>query len=128
MRALLDTHAFLWWIAADPRLSARAHDAIRNPNNVLLLSAVSGWEIAIKAKLGRLMLPEHPKRFLLEQVAANGIDVLPVQLAHALEVFELPELHRDPFDRLLIAQSKVEQLVIITGDAQFSSYGVRTIW
>lgn len=128
MRVLLDTHAFLWWIIDDPRLSAPARALMQDPKNTLLLSAVSGWEIAIKANLGRLTLPKDARRFVLEQVAANGIEVLPVHMTHALEVFELPGLHRDPFDRLLIAQARVERLAIVTGDVQLSLYDVRTLW
>jgi len=128
MKVLLDTHAFLWWITDDPRLSLRAREIIANGANVLFLSAASGWEIAIKAKLGRLRLPDEPERFILKQLESNAIEVLPVQMSHALHVYALPDHHRDPFDRLLIAQAQLEKLPILTADPQISRYEVETIW
>lgn len=128
MKILLDTHAFLWWITDDPRLSLRAREIIADGANVLFLSAASGWEIAIKAKLGRLRLPDEPERFILKQLESNAIEVLPVQMSHALHVYALPDHHRDPFDRLLIAQAQLEKLPILTADPQISRYEVETIW
>jgi PIN domain nuclease of toxin-antitoxin system len=128
MRVLLDTHAFLWWITDDPRLSARARQIIGKGENHLFLSAASGWEIAIKAKLGRLQLPEDLVRFIAEQMALNAIESLPIQMAHTLHVYRLPEYHRDPFDRLLVAQGKLERLPILTADRQIAQYDVETIW
>ena len=128
MNFLLDTHVFLWWITDDPRLSPRAHRLIADGRNRIFLSAASGWEIAIKARLGRLELPDDPERFILNQLAVNAIDVLPVQMSHALHVYKLPDHHRDPFDRLLIAQAQLEKLRILTADAQFSKYAVEVIW
>jgi PIN domain nuclease of toxin-antitoxin system len=125
---LLDTHVFLWWITDDPRLSPRAHRLIADGRNRIFLSAASGWEIAIKARLGRLELPDDPERFILNQLAVNAIDVLPVQMSHALHVYKLPDHDRDPFDRLLIAQAQLEKLRILTADAQFSKYAVEVIW
>lgn len=128
MNFLLDTHVFLWWITDDPRLSPRARRLIADGRNRIFLSAASGWEIAIKARLGRLELPDDPERFILNQLAVNAIDVLPVQMSHALHVYKLPDHHRDPFDRLLIAQAQLEKLRILTADAQFSKYAVEVIW
>lgn len=128
MRALLDTQAFLWWITDDPRLSPRACRVIESGENQLLLSAASGWEMAIKAQLGRLQLPRDLERFIAEQLALNAIESLPIQMAHALHVYRLPEHHRDPFDRLLIAQAQLENLSIVTADAQITRYSVKTIW
>ena len=128
MKVLLDTHVFLWWITDDPRLSPRAREIIANGANVLFLSAASGWEIAIKTKLGRLRLPDKPERFILKQLESNAIEVLPVQMSHALHVYALPDHHRDPFDRLLIAQAQLEKLPILTADPQISRYEVETIW
>ena len=128
MRILLDTHTFLWWIADDPRLSAQARKVIRDKRNELLFSAASGWEIAIKARLGRLQLPDDLEQFIVTQLSINTMSVLPIQLNHALHVYTLPDHHRDPFDRMLVAQSQVEELPIVTADPQVSAYDVRTIW
>lgn len=128
MNFLLDTHVFLWWITDDPRLSPRARRIIADGRNRIFLSAASGWEIAIKARLGRLELPDDLERFILNQLAVNAIDVLPVQMSHALHVYKLPDHHRDPFDRLLIAQAQLEKLRILTADAQFSKYRVEVVW
>jgi len=128
MRILLDTHTFLWWITDDPRLSAQARKVIRDKRNELLFSAASGWEIAIKARLGRLQLPDDLEQFIVAQLSINTMSVLPIQLNHALHVYTLPDHHRDPFDRMLVAQSQVEELPIVTADPQVSAYDVRTIW
>jgi PIN domain nuclease of toxin-antitoxin system len=128
MRALLDTHVFLWWISDDPRLSAHAREIITNGENTLFLSTASGWEIAIKAKLGRLKLPEPLEAFVPEQMALNAIESLPVQMSHALHVHTLPLHHRDPFDRLLVAQAQLDNLPILTADPQIALYAIRTVW
>ena len=128
MKVLLDTHVFLWWITDDPRLSSRAREIIAEGANEIFLSAVSGWEIAIKAKLGRLRLPDDPERFIPEQLRLNAIETLPVQMSHALHVYKLPDHHRDPFDRLLIAQAQLEKLPVLTADPQISRYPVKVIW
>lgn len=128
MKVLIDTQVFLWWITNDPRLSPRAREIIADGANVVFLSAASGWEIAIKAKLGRLRLPDEPERFILKQLELNAIEVLPVQMSHALHVYALPYHHRDPFDRLLIAQARLEKVPILTADPQISRYEVEVIW
>lgn len=129
MRVLLDTHAFLWWITDAPQLSPRARKIIGDGENDLLLSAASGWEIAVKAKLGRIQqLPNDLISFLLEQMTSNAIESLPVQMVHALHVHTLPDHHRDPFDRLLIAQAQLEHLSILTVDPQFARYSIKTLW
>jgi PIN domain nuclease of toxin-antitoxin system len=128
MRILLDTHVFLWWIVDDPRLSPRCVELMVDGGNELLLSAASGWEIAIKAGLGRLKTPEPLERFLIEQLFHNRVEALSVQLSHALHVHTLPSLHRDPFDRLLIAQAQVERLPILSADQQIAQYAVEVIW
>jgi len=128
LRLLLDTHVFLWWVTADPRLSRRARTLIADAANTLYLSAASGWEMAIKAGLGRLQMADELERLVPEQMALNGIEGLPVVLAHALRVHALPAHHRDPFDRLLVAQAELEDLAIVTGDPQIAEYGVRTVW
>lgn len=128
MRALLDTHTFLWWITDDPQLSPRVREIISSGENKLFLSAASGWEMAVKAALGKLTFPGSLKIFIIEQLAVNGIDSLPVELAHALHVSTLPVIHRDPFDRLLIAQAQLEDLPILTADPQIGRYDVEVIW
>jgi len=124
MKVLLDTHTFLWWIADSPRLSARAREVIRDSDNELFFSAASGWEIAIKAQLGRLQLPDNLEQFIVDQLSLNTILVLPIQLRHALHVYTLPQHHRDPFDRMLVAQSQIENLPIVTTDPQIAQYEV----
>ena len=128
MRALLDTHVFLWWISDDPRLSTHARKIITDGENTLFLSAASGWEIAIKAKLGRLKLPEPLETFVPEQMALNAIESLPIQMSHALHVHTLPLHHRDPFDRLLVAQAQLDNLPILTADPKIALYAIRTVW
>ena len=128
MNALLDTHTFLWWITDDPKLSPRAREIIGDGDNTLYLSAASGWEIAIKAGLGRLQLSENPERFVIEHMSLNAITSLPIHLSHALHVYTLPDHHRDPFDRMLIAQSRLEKLPIVTKDPQIAYYAVQVIW
>jgi PIN domain nuclease of toxin-antitoxin system len=128
MKILLDTHTFLWWIIDAPKLSSRARKIISSSENELFLSAVSGWEIIIKAKLGRLQLHENPAQFILEQIRLNFIQILTIQMSHALHISTLPDLHRDPFDRMLIAQAQLEGLPILTADSQIARYKVEVIW
>lgn len=128
MKVLLDTHTFLWWITDSPRLSALAREVIRDSNNELFFSAASGWEIAIKAQLGRLQLPDNLEQFIVDQLSLNTILALPIQLRHALHVYTLPQHHRDPFDRMLVAQSQIENLPILTADSQIAQYDVETVW
>ena len=101
MKALLDTHAFLWWITNDSRLSARALRLVKDPGTSVYLSVASDWEIAIKVGLGKLELSDDLDEFIQDQLTTNRIDVLPVHMNHALFVHKLPKHHRDPFDRLL---------------------------
>lgn len=128
MRALLDTHVFIWWIMDAPQLPRRVRELIAEEDNELFLSAASCWEIAIKAGLGKITLPAHPDAFIVDQMALNAVQALPVEASHALHVFHLPSLHRDPFDRILIAQALMEGMPIITSDALIRKYKVRTIW
>lgn len=128
MNYLLDTHAFLWWIAGHNNLSARARQVISNQDNIIYFSAASAWEIAIKAKLGKIEIEGPIDSFLLEQLQENNITSLAVQVKHALHTSNLPPLHRDPFDRLLIAQSLSEGFPIITADKQIREYQVETCW
>jgi prevent-host-death family protein len=117
---LLDTHAFLWWVTDDPRMSPHAREIIAHGGNTLFFSAASRWEIAIKARLGRLQVPENLGRFLPEQLSRKAIRVLPIHLSHALHVHELPEHHRDPFDCLLVSQALLENLPILSVYSQLA--------
>jgi len=128
VKLLLDTSAFLWWISDHASLSQRARDLIGDGNHEVWFSAVSSWEIVIKAGLGRLRLPENAERFLPKQIGANGFQVLPIHLRHTLRVARLPPLHRDPFDRLLIAQAILEGFTILSADQQLSRYPVAVEW
>lgn len=128
MRLLLDTHAFLWWVTDDDRLSERATDLIADGTNDVYLSAASVWEIAIKAGLGRLRLPEDARSFTPSQLERNAFQALPVHLSHAVAVIALPDLHRDPFDRMLVAQAMSEGLTIVSGDPRIAPYAVSVVW
>jgi len=128
VRLLLDTQTFLWAVGAPERLSSRARRTIQLASNEILVSAASAWEIAIKVGLGRLELPDRPQRFVPDQMAANAFEPLAIQVRHALQVAELPDIHRDPFDRLLVAQASVEGLVLVTADRQLRKYPIETLW
>jgi PIN domain nuclease of toxin-antitoxin system len=123
-RLLVDTHALLWWLADDPGLSPAARDTIAERTNEPLVSTASVWEIAIKRSLGKLEVPDD----LPDRISENGFDWLAVAPQHAWQVGELPAHHRDPFDRLLIAQALVEGLPVVTADARFGAYGVEVRW
>ena len=128
MRLLLDTHAFLWWVLDDPRLPASARALIGDAATEVLFSAVSGWEIAIKARTGRLDLPPDVPGFVQDQVRRNRMTVLPIELRHTLDVHALPDHHRDPFDRLLVAQARVEAVPLLSRDPLLAAYGVDLRW
>lgn len=128
MKALLDTHVFLWWIMNDPHLPQPVREIIADGTNELFLSSASCWEIAVKAHIGRITLPAKPDVFIPDQMAINAIHGLPIHPSHALHVFNLPLLHRDPFDRIIVAQSQLEKLTVITSDTLISRYKVETIW
>ena len=128
VRILLDTHTFLWWNEANPKLSKRAFAVLADSRNTLLLSAVSALELVAKVQAQKLKLPEPPSVYVPTRTAHYGIEILPVTLAHTLAVEALPLHHRDPFDRLLIAQAQIEQLPILTIDADIRRYPVKTIW
>ena len=116
MKFLLDTHAFLWWVTDSLLLSQWARDIIGDGNCELFRSAASSWEVAIKYELGRLPLPEAPELFIPTELAKNRIDALPISREHSFRAGKLPLLHRDPFDRMLIAQAQVENMETITND------------
>jgi PIN domain nuclease of toxin-antitoxin system len=129
VKLLLDTHVFLWWLTDDQQLSSRARRMLGDSSNEVYFSAVSGWEIAIKTRLGRLRLVgDNVESLVAEQVAANGFSALPVHLNHALRTYSLPDHHRDPFDRLLIAQAMIEELPLVSVDRRLAEYKIRLIW
>jgi PIN domain nuclease of toxin-antitoxin system len=128
MRVLLDTHVFLWWVEGDRALPAKARAVLADKENECLISLVSAWELAIKAGLGKLRLTLPVKRYVVENVAANGFRMLDIQMAHVGRVETLDSHHGDPFDRLLIAQALEEKLPVVTADPVFRKYGVKRIW
>jgi PIN domain nuclease of toxin-antitoxin system len=125
---LLDAHAFLWFVDADARLSARAKSLIEDPANRKFVSIATCWEIAIKVGLGKLNLGEPAATFVPRELAANLFDILPIELAHATFVETLPHHHRDPFDRLVAAQALIEKMPLVSVDVAFDPYGVRRLW
>ena len=128
MKVLLDTHAFLWLMSDDPNLSITAKKIFLDSDNDILLSAVSGFEIAVKHGLGKLKLSEPPVTFMRKRIDNNNLIELPITMAHATHLQNLPQHHRDPFDRLLIAQAMVEGIALLTADKQLSAYPVECIW
>jgi PIN domain nuclease of toxin-antitoxin system len=128
MRLLLDTHTFLWAVTDDSALSSLARERILAADNEVWLSAASAWEIAIKFGLGKLPLPEEPDRYLPRVREASGIELLPIGEAEVCQIHRLPPIHRDPFDRLLVAQANCHGLVIVTDDPLIQRYPVQTTW
>ncbi len=125
MRLLLDTHTVLWWVMDDPRLSRIARAAISEPENELFASAAAAYEIVYKQRLGRLHpLPDSLSR----QFQREGISVLAISLDHALAAAALPGPHRDPWDRIMMAQAVAEGLTVVTVDPRFTEYGVPVLW
>lgn len=128
MRVLLDTHAFLWFVTADPKLGIRAEEVIRDGANDARLSMASVWEMAIKVSIGRLPIPEPLDTFIPEQLRANRIGLLPIRLRHVYTVSRLPLHHRDPFDRILVAQALTGGTPIVSVDSELDRYGVHRLW
>lgn len=125
MRLLLDTHAYLWWLSADGRMSEPARDAVADPGSLVFVSAATIWEISIKTALGRLRTGGAD---LVEEIAANGFSELPITARHAWGAGTLPPHHQDPFDRMLVAQARQEGLRCVTRDPAFGEYRVETLW
>jgi len=123
VRLLLDTHVLLWWLADDRKLGKTAREIIANPNNDVHVSTASVWEAAIKTALGRL---EVELDDLEEAIVRNGFRPLPIGFRHAVTAGRLPSVHRDPFDRMLVAQASVEELRIVSHDRVFERYGLST--
>ena len=127
MNLLLDTHTFIWWDINPANLSPRALSALRDPANTKWISVVSIWEMVIKNQRGKLTL-HQPLSQIVAQQQANGLQVLVVSLAHVLAVEGLPPIHKDPFDRLLVAQTNVEAAELVTVDPIFAHYPVKVLW
>jgi PIN domain nuclease of toxin-antitoxin system len=128
VRVLLDTHALLWWLDGDPRLPARARKLIAEEGTTVFVSAASVWEIATKHRLGKLPGAAEVAEDVPACLASQGFSALDITIAHAQRAGSLPGPHRDPFDRMLIAQAQAEHLPIISIDEVFDGYGVRRIW
>ena len=128
MKLLLDTHTFLWLLESPEKLSEVALGACKSREHQLFFSVVTGWEIQIKSQLGKLILEVPLSEMVESQQAFNELQVLPVTLDHVLELENLLPLHKDPFDRLLVAQARVENLHLVTGDGVISQYAVTVLW
>jgi PIN domain nuclease of toxin-antitoxin system len=128
VKLLLDTRTFLWWVGASRELSRRARSAIGSGGNDCFVSVASAWEIGIKKSLGSVRIDGALDRFLPEQLAANAFQPLPVELKHCARAATLPFHHRDPFDRMLVAQALEEGLAVVSADAVFAKYGVKRVW
>lgn len=128
MRALLDTHTLLWWILEDPALSQTARETIAETSNTILVSAASAWELAIKFRLGKLPRAGDLVSNFLSEVEREGFQLLPISAEHGIRAGLLAGPHRDPFDRMLIAQSQAENTPIISNEIVFENYGIRRLW
>lgn len=128
IKVLLDTHALLWWLFDDPRLSRSAREIIASPDSAVFMSSASAWEIATKYRLGKLPEAKEAVEKLPELLRMNRMEELPISMAHALVAGSLSIAHRDPFDRILIAQAQLESMQIVTTDAQFEGRNIQIIW
>jgi len=128
LRALLDTHTLLWWILEDPALSQTARETIAETSNTILVSAASAWELAIKFRLGKLPRAGDLVSNFLSEVEREGFQLLPISAEHGIRAGLLAGPHRDPFDRMLIAQSQAENTPIISNEIVFENYGIRRLW
>lgn len=128
MKTLLDTHALLWLISGDERLSSRAKEVFSDRKNSLYFSAAGFWEICIKLSLGKLYLEPGWLEVIRDEMSTNGIHWLPVEMSHCVELTKLPFHHRDPFDRMLVAQAIVENMQLLSCDSRLSNYGIIRVW
>ncbi len=128
MRYLLDTHTFLWMAANPASLSLKVSEIVRKKGNSLYLSAASGWEIALLWQLNRIELPDEPQRFIPEALQKLTVLPLPVGFPTAISAALLPLVHRDPFDRIIIAEAMKEKMIILTKDKTYREYGVQSVW
>ena len=127
-RLLLDTHAFIWWASEPKQLSKTAITLCQDRNNTLILSVASVWEIQIKTQIGKLKLNSPLNELIKKQKRINDLLILPIELEHVLKLGNLPDYHKDPFDRLIIAQSIAEKLIIVSKDSVMKKYSTNTIW
>lgn len=127
MKLLLDTHVFLWWDSEPEKLPQRVLNSLQNPENTLVLSVVSIWEMQIKIQLGKLSV-KMPLAELIEQQRQNGIEILSVTASHVFAVESLPDHHKDPFDRLLVAQAIVEDMILVSSDPWIAQYPAKVEW
>ena len=127
MKIILDTHVFLWAISDDPRLTSQQRQQFLDQQNDLYLSVASLWEMIIKVGIGKLPVPLPASDFLLKELDKNRVVLMPLRGAHFAELEKLPPFHRDPFDRMIAAQARAENLPVMTADAAFEKYGVRTV-
>lgn len=128
MKLLLDTHAFIWWYNAPQRLPQSVLQACENPNNLIALSVASIWEMQIKAQIGKLSFDKPIKRIIQRQQTRNQLQILPITMKTVLSLDDLPLHHRDPFDRLIVAQAREANLTLVSNDARMSQYEVSLLW
>ena len=127
MKLLIDTHIFLWLNSEPEKLSQKILTTCENPENQLYLSLISPWEIQIKQQLGKLKLESPLSKLIETQVNENNLIILPIKIEHIIELNNLPYIHKDPFDRMLIAQAKIESMTIVTADNKIKDYNIETI-
>ena len=128
MKVLFDTHAFFWIISNDPRLSSSARDVFVRSENEIVLSVASIWEILLKAATGKFPFPRPAGSFLRAELKKTSVAVLPITLQHVLRLEQLPLHHRDPFDRIILAQAMEEQIPVVSADSKFQLYPVNVLW
>ena len=128
MKYLLDTHAFLWFVTDNDKLSSNARSIIKNSNNEVYFSAASAWEMSIKVRLGRLTIEEELEPFIIKQLSENNFSTLSITIFHSIYTSKLPDIHKDPFDRMIIAQSQVEDMPLISKDKNIEKYKIPVVW
>ncbi len=128
MRYLLDTHVLIWWITDDRRLSRRGGELIQNRRNEIFWSAASSWELAVKHALGRLVFEDPPEVLIPMELEKNRIETIPILNEHAFLAGRLPPHHKDPFDRMIVAQARIESMGLITSDSALASYDIEIFW
>ena len=128
MKLLFDTHAFIWWDSEPTKLSARVLHLCQDRSNTLVLSVASIWEMQVKSQLDKLTFSSPLSELIEKQISVNGFIILPIELSHVLQLQNLPLHHKDPFDRLLIAQAIAENAMIVSNDSEVRRYSVKIIW
>ena len=128
MRILLDTHVFPWWITDSNKLSQKAFSTISDGSNSVYLSAASCWEIAIKERIGKITLPDKAEKFFADNLSINSFISLQVNIPHALNTINLPGIHKDPFDRMLVSQAQLEGMTLLSNDSALARYNIELIW